>query len=410
MENAIQIIKTLENAGYTAYIAGGAVRDMLMGKTPNDYDIATSAKPEVVCSLFPRCIKTGIRHGTVTVLMNSAAYEVTTYRTESGYTDNRRPDSVVFVTDINDDLMRRDFTVNAMAYHYEKGIIDPFCGREDIKARIMRCVGNPAERFSEDALRMLRCVRFASVLNFKIDPDTFNAIIKLSGSIKNISAERIKQELDKLLTADNASIAELYSSGLLKQILPEIVIKSPAQAKIIEDRVKSVSKSVAARWAAFLWDVADDAPIITNRLKFSNALKREVLGVLKYKLNSVPVTKKDVKQLLNKTELAFYTWLELKKAEKRENEQIISDQMLSDRTVSLAKNLAQDIEKNGEPYLIRHLKVSGSDVLNAGFKPQDVKKVLEMLLDAVMDNPQKNSFPELTKMMQEYKNLKDKEQ
>ncbi|MCM3610957.1 CCA tRNA nucleotidyltransferase [Planococcus sp. MERTA32b] len=216
MNTAIDIILKLKASGFDAYLVGGAVRDFLLGKNPKDFDVATSAEPDQVKGLFDRTVDTGIQHGTVLVLMNGAGVEVTTFRTEGNYTDNRRPDSVEFVKSLEEDLKRRDFTINAMAMTEELKIVDLFGGRKDLEGKLIRAVGEPDERFREDALRMLRAVRFSGQLDFAIDDQTLAAIRNNAAMIGSIAAERIKIELDKILANQHAarSIDYLNNSGL----------------------------------------------------------------------------------------------------------------------------------------------------------------------------------------------------
>ena len=221
-KHASDIIKTLSAHGYEAYVVGGCVRDSILGKEPADWDITTSALPEQVKALFPRTIDTGLKHGTVTIMMDKVGYEVTTYRIDGTYEDHRRPNEVTFTSDLKEDLMRRDFTINAMAYNEEQGLVDLFGGIQDLTDRIIRCVGNPAERFDEDALRMLRAVRFAGQLNFKIEENTKAAIEAQHTFLKDVSAERIQTELMKLLVSGHPEmIRAAYETGLTSVFLPE---------------------------------------------------------------------------------------------------------------------------------------------------------------------------------------------
>ncbi|MDN7241091.1 CCA tRNA nucleotidyltransferase [Planococcus sp. N028] len=216
MKTAVKAIRTLEDAGYEAYMVGGAVRDFLLGKQPDDWDVATNATPEKVKELFNRTVDTGIEHGTVLVLLDGEGIEVTTFRTDGLYTDKRRPDSVEFVQSLEEDLKRRDFTINAMAMAEDLHIIDPFGGKEDLKKRLIKAVGNPDSRFQEDALRMLRAIRFSGQLDFEIDEETLASIRKQAPLIQSIAVERIKTEIDKIFFNKNTSrsMAYLVRSGL----------------------------------------------------------------------------------------------------------------------------------------------------------------------------------------------------
>ena len=222
-KNIANIIAIINNNGYRAHIVGGCVRDILLNKIPVDWDITTDVSPQIIKSLFPKTIDTGIKHGTVTVLQDGIPVEVTTWRQETGYSDHQHPDSISLANSLKDDLSRRDFTMNAIAYHPSEGFIDPFNGLSDINNRIIRCVGKPSERFSEDALRMLRAIRFSAQLNFDIDNDTFAAIKEHASDIVHISKERIQAEINKILDANAPQkISLLWQSGLSKVIFPQI--------------------------------------------------------------------------------------------------------------------------------------------------------------------------------------------
>ena len=221
-EGAGQVLKTLHGAGFEAYVVGGCVRDSILMHTPQDWDITTSAKPNEVKALFRRTVDTGIRHGTVTVLIGNEGFEVTTYRIDGAYEDGRHPKSVTFTASLDEDLKRRDFTVNAMAYSEETGLIDLFGGLEDLKARVIRAVGDPTERFTEDALRMMRAVRFAAQLDAVIEKKTLQGIRALAPNLRKVSAERTRVELEKLLVSDHPEeMRVLYETGLTAQFLPE---------------------------------------------------------------------------------------------------------------------------------------------------------------------------------------------
>ena len=218
------IITTLEKAGFEGYAVGGCVRDTLLGKEPDDWDITTSAAPQQVKNLFFRTIDTGIQHGTVTVLMDRETYEVTTYRIDGEYEDGRHPKEVVFTANLLEDLKRRDFTINAMAYNDASGIVDAFGGMEDLENKIIRCVGNPVERFTEDALRMMRAVRFSGQLGYEIEEKTGQAVTQLAPTLSKISAERICTELTKLMVSQHPDYLEkAYELGMTKVFLPSLM-------------------------------------------------------------------------------------------------------------------------------------------------------------------------------------------
>ena len=222
-QKAAQILKTLNAAGYEAYVVGGCVRDSILNRVPGDWDITTSALPEQVKELFHRTVDTGIQHGTVTVMMDKEGFEVTTYRVDGEYHDGRHPDAVTFTRSLEEDLKRRDFTINAMAYHPEHGLVDLFGGMKDIDGKIIRCVGDPVERFTEDALRMLRAVRFSAQLGFTVEENTKAALARMSGNLEHVSAERIQTELVKLLVSDHPDyLRTAWETGLTREFLPEL--------------------------------------------------------------------------------------------------------------------------------------------------------------------------------------------
>ena len=216
------IIDTITEAGYEAYAVGGCIRDSILGRVPDDWDITTSAKPQQVKELFRRTIDTGIEHGTVTVMLDKDGFEVTTYRIDGEYEDSRHPKEVIFTANLIEDLKRRDFTINAMAYNEQAGLVDVFGGTEDIERKMIRCVGNAEERFTEDALRMMRAIRFSAQLGYEIEEGTKEAIRKLAGNLRNISAERIQVELVKLLVSPHPDyLRTAYETGVTKVVLPE---------------------------------------------------------------------------------------------------------------------------------------------------------------------------------------------
>ena len=221
-KNAETILHILEKAGYEAYVVGGCVRDSILGRSPDDWDITTSAKPEQVKALFHRTVDTGLQHGTVTVLMEKEGYEVTTYRVDGEYEDGRHPKEVTFTASLKEDLKRRDFTINAMAYNPSSGLVDLFGGLEDIERKIIRCVGDPLERFTEDALRIMRAVRFSAQLGFAIEEETRKALKVLAPNLKHVSAERIQVELVKLLMSPHPDYLRVaYEAGITAEFLPE---------------------------------------------------------------------------------------------------------------------------------------------------------------------------------------------
>ena len=275
-EGAAELLDTLHRAGYAAYVVGGCVRDSLLGLTPHDWDLCTSALPQQVMELFgaQRCIPTGLQHGTVTVKQSGALYEITTFRTEGTYTDGRHPDEVHFVPDVREDLARRDFTINAMAYNEKEGLVDPFGGQADLQSGIVRAVGVPRQRFTEDALRILRLYRFAARFGFAIDPPTAQAAQELCAHLDCVSVERIEEELAKLLSAP--APAAYLDKKILLVILPELSSEALAAAKPVVDACPAGAENLPIRLAALLYSLGEDGIRRTlKRLRCSNALIEE---------------------------------------------------------------------------------------------------------------------------------------
>ena len=275
-EGAAELLDTLHRAGYAAYVVGGCVRDSLLGLTPHDWDLCTSALPQQVMELFgaQRCIPTGLQHGTVTVKQSGALYEITTFRTEGTYTDGRHPDEVHFVPDVREDLARRDLTINAMAYNEKEGLVDPFGGQADLQSGIVRAVGVPRQRFTEDALRILRLYRFAARFGFAIDPPTAQAAQELCAHLDCVSVERIEEELAKLLSAP--APAAYLNKKILGVVLPELSPEALAAAKPVVDACPAGAENLSIRLAALLYSLGEDGIRRTlKRLRCSNALIEE---------------------------------------------------------------------------------------------------------------------------------------
>ena len=275
-EGAAELLDTLHRAGYAAYVVGGCVRDSLLGLTPHDWDLCTSALPQQVMELFgaQRCIPTGLQHGTVTVKQGGGLYEITTFRTEGTYTDGRHPDEVHFVPDVREDLARRDFTINAMAYNEKEGLVDPFGGQTDLQSGVLRAVGVPRQRFTEDALRILRLHRFAARFGFAIDPPTAQAAQELCAHLDCVSVERIEEELAKLLSAP--APAAYLDEKILGVVLPELSPEALAAAKPVVDACPAGERALPVRLAALLLSLGEDGTRRTlKRLRCSNACIEE---------------------------------------------------------------------------------------------------------------------------------------
>ena len=289
-EGAAELLDTLHRAGYAAYVVGGCVRDSLLGLTPHDWDLCTSALPQQGMELFgaEKCIPTGLQHGTVTVKQGGGLYEITTFRTEGTYTDGRHPDEVHFVPDVREDLARRDFTINAMAYNAKEGLIDPFGGQDDLQSGILRAVGVPHQRFTEDALRILRLYRFAARFGFAIDPPTAQAAQELCAHLDCVSVERIEEELAKLLSAP--APAAYLDKKILLVILPELSPEALAAAKPVVDACPAGAENLPIRLAALLLSLGEDGTRRTLRcLRCSNACIEETAVLVREVVSGVPV-------------------------------------------------------------------------------------------------------------------------
>ncbi|MDD7170508.1 MAG: tRNA nucleotidyltransferase [Faecalibacterium sp.] len=288
-EGAAELLDTLHRAGYAAYVVGGCVRDSLLGLTPHDWDLCTSALPQQGMELFgaEKCIPTGLQHGTVTVKQGGGLYEITTFRTEGAYTDGRHPDEVHFVPDVREDLARRDFTINAMAYNAKEGLIDPFGGQADLQSGILRAVGVPHQRFTEDALRILRLYRFAARFGFAIDPPTAQAAQELCAHLDCVSVERIEEELAKLLSAP--APAAYLDEKILGVVLPELSPEALAAAKPVVDACPAGERALPVRLAALLLSLGEDGTRRTlRRLRCSNACVEETAVLVREIVSGVP--------------------------------------------------------------------------------------------------------------------------
>ena len=288
-EGAAELLDTLHRAGYAAYVVGGCVRDSLLGLTPHDWDLCTSALPQQGMELFgeEKCIPTGLQHGTVTVKQGGGLYEITTFRTEGAYTDGRHPDEVHFVPDVREDLARRDFTINAMAYNAKEGLIDPFGGQADLQSGILRAVGVPHQRFTEDALRILRLYRFAARFGFSIDPPTAQAAQELCAHLDCVSVERIEEELAKLLSAP--APAAYLDGKILGVVLPELSPEALAAAKPVVDACPAGEQALPVRLAALLLSLGEDGTRRTlRRLRCSNACIEETAVLVREVVSGVP--------------------------------------------------------------------------------------------------------------------------
>ena len=377
-EGAAELLDTLHRAGYAAYVVGGCVRDSLLGLTPHDWDLCTSALPQQVMELFgaQRCIPTGLQHGTVTVKQSGALYEITTFRTEGTYTDGRHPDEVHFVPDVREDLARRDFTINAMAYNEKEGLVDPFGGQADLQSGVLRAVGVPRQRFTEDALRILRLYRFAARFGFAIDPPTAQAAQELCAHLDCVSVERIEEELAKLLSAP--APAAYLDEKILFVILPELSSEALAAAKPVVDACPAGERALPVRLAALLLSLGEDGTRRTlRRLRCSNACIEETAVLVREAVPGVPVSLNIyARRLLGKYNLCTVQRIAA-----------LGTALQPERAADFAalSELAEQLDADGVCCRVSQLAVNGRDLMAAGVPAgPGIRKVLEALLDGVI--------------------------
>ena len=393
---AAALLDTLHAAGYAAYAVGGCVRDSLLGRTAHDWDLCTSALPQQVMELFgaEQCIPTGLQHGTVTIKYGGQLYETTTFRTEGSYTDGRHPDAVQFVPDVREDLARRDFTINAMAYNEAEGLVDPFGGQKDLQNGLLRAVGEPQQRFTEDALRILRLYRFAARFGFALDAATARAARQLAPHLDCISAERIQEELAKLLTAPQPGA--YLEPAVLAVVLPELTPAALDAAKPVVDACPAGEENLPVRWAALLGALGEtDTRRVLKRLRCSNAcieetavLVRETAGegVSEEKASAHPGDI-HLRQLLGRYGLCTVERLcALCAALQPQNAP----------ACALAAQLARQLEADGVCCRVSQLAVNGRDLMAAGIPAGPaLRRVLEALLDGVIRAEYPNEKPAL---------------
>ena len=386
---AAALLDTLHAAGYAAYAVGGCVRDSLLGRTAHDWDLCTSALPQQVMELFgaEQCIPTGLQHGTVTIKYGGQLYETTTFRTEGSYTDGRHPDEVQFVPDVREDLARRDFTINAMAYNAAEGLVDPFGGQKDLQNGLLRAVGEPQQRFTEDALRILRLYRFAARFGFALDAATARAARQLAPHLDCISAERIQEELAKLLAAPQPGA--YLEPAVLAVVLPELTPEALTAAKPVLDACPAGEENLPVRWAALLGALGEtDTRRVLKRLRCSNAcieetavLVRETAGegvCRSFSEEKASAHPGDIhlRQLLGRYGLRTVERLCALCA-------ALHPQAAPD--CALAAQRARQLEADGVCCRVSQLAVNGRDLMAAGIPAGPaLRRVLEALLDGVI--------------------------
>jgi len=427
------IIRELNILDYEAYVVGGCVRDSLLGNKPKDWDICTDAKPENVRDIFRihglEVIETGLQHGTVTVHFPSGNnYEITTFRVDGKYSDGRHPDSVEFVSSITDDLARRDFTINAMAYNDNDGLIDPYGGAKDLRMRLIRCVGDPDERFQEDSLRILRAMRFASVYRFQVVYKTISAMDRNRSLLHNISAERIRDELCKMLMGDNALHVLLHYRGIIAEIIPELgecigfeqnnpYHKYDVYGHIAHAVSEYKGGDISIKVALLLHDIGKPKSYVTDehgrghfyghpvvshelakhileRLKFDNKTRDEILELVLYHDVDIKASRKIARRLLNKIGADRVKQLiEVKRADILSH----SDKAHGNRLETLYEfaSIVDDVIAENECFKIKDLEVTGHDICALGVSGPMVGKILNHLLDRVIDETLSNDHNSL---------------
>lgn len=419
---AKKIITLLENAGYEAFAVGGCVRDYIMQRPCDDIDITTSAAPiqteKVLADNNIAFIETGIKHGTVTALVDGAAFEVTTYRTDGAYKDSRHPENVEFVTDIREDLSRRDFTINAIAYNDNAGFVDLFSGRADIDNKLIRAVGDADKRFKEDALRIMRAIRFAAVLGFDIEAETKKALFDNKELLKKVSAERIFTELSKLLLGDNVFNVLMEYRAVLAAVIPELepIFNVAQNTKwhiydVWQHTCKAVEQSpkdLSLRLTMLFHDIgkayarttdengtdhfkghqkisADYTETALKRLKVSNELYDRVMYLVPIHDMHIGTDKKKIKKWLSKAgESRLRDLIEVKRADKLAQNPEMTAQEL--RNLDITKKILDEIIAEGEPFTVKDLAVNGNDLIASGLKGRQIGTALNLLLDRVIEN------------------------
>ena len=390
------IIDKIDEYGYEAFIVGGCVRDYILGIEPNDYDITTNANPNTIIDIFKdfKIIKTGIKHGTVGILIDKNIYEITTYRIESEYECNRRPKSVEFTSNIVDDLKRRDFTINAMAYNYKKGLIDKFGGVLDLKNKIIKTVGNPDKRFNEDGLRIIRAIRFSAKLGFNIEEKTLNSIYKNYHIVKNISVERITEEVNKIIISENPqNIILLYKVRIFKALGISYnfdnneYLDLEKQLKIIRLIDELDYKLLMLQYIINLKikDYKQDDYIV-NILKYSNKTKSSINSLMEYMfINENNLNRVDIKYILNK--IGHSTFKRILNLKSIYYSKVLNE---TDKNIEEYIKIIDDIINNKECYTIKDLKLDGNDLKEIGYKGYEIGQSLNYLLEEVIKNPKIN--------------------
>lgn len=400
-ENVKNIIQTLIDHGYEAYAVGGCVRDCLINREPGDWDITTSALPYQVKEIFRRTVDTGIAHGTVTVMIGKDGYEVTTYRLDGDYEDGRHPKNVTFTSSLIEDLKRRDFTINAMAYNDVTGIVDEFDGMGDLKRGVIRCVGKALDRFDEDALRILRAVRFSAQLGYAIDDETQTAIGQLAYNLDKISKERIHTELNKMLLSDNPDYFLLADSlGIMEVIIPEFAAFSDKEKQFCKRMSRLVDKRLSERYAAMLYSCKDGRNVskILRGLKLDNETINMAEVLIRFSSFEITFDERELRHLIYK--------IEPKNLERvfsfRKAYELTCNNEEGAQHVEKACKICENIISRGDCLSLKQLAIGGKDLMDIGIKAgRDMGRILEELLTCVLDNPEKNDRDYLLNLAKE---------
>lgn len=395
------IIDVFMENGYEAYAVGGCVRDSILGRVPGDWDITTSALPMQVKGLFRRTVDTGIQHGTVTVMLGRNGYEVTTYRIDGKYEDSRHPESVEFTPKLEEDLKRRDFTINAMAYNDEHGVVDIFDGVGDLQRKIIRCVGNAHDRFDEDALRILRAVRFSAQLGFGIEENTARAAKELAVNLKRISSERIHTEFNKMLKSahpDYFSVADAI--GIMEIVLPEYHVMSAEDKAFVGALAKECACQLPERYAAMLFmsggyseeDPADTAKRVLKRLKLDNDTINTASMLLRFGMLEITDDEPRIRHIIYETgDKNILRILDFRTA----YEKCIGNDIADVRRMYDICNM---IFERGDCVSLKNLAITGKELIAMGVPAgRQMGEILNSLLMLVLDNPQLNDREQLSK-------------
>lgn len=438
LKDVEKIIEHLNSAGYEAYVVGGCVRDSIMEKTPHDWDICTSATPEVVKSLFSHTTDYGMKHGTITVFADKEGYEITTFRAETDYSDHRHPDTVEFVADLKSDLSRRDFTINALAYNNESQLIDMFNGLDDIRNQMIRCVGNADERFKEDALRILRALRFAATLGFDIEDKTSEAIHYNVHLLKYIAEERKRDELMKLLGGNYTTKILLEYSDVIAEVIPEIQLCVGFNQNnryhcydVYEHMVQAVENGITPieKFALLIHDIGkpycytedkngghfyghpaiseEIAKDVVNHLKFDNDSKKAVLELVKYHDIEIPVTKKSVLKLLNRLgEERALQLMDIKLADILAHAPGTQDALIE--KWKIFNRLLGEVLVEGNCFSRKNLAVNGNDIKALGVSEgPEIGRIIQTLMGEVMSEQLANEKEVLLNRANELKERRD---